>query len=118
MEYVKRKMDIDSFIPQTIKDRTAAYLGKCNVVKTWFEETSERVTVENEVAWVLLKDVHDEFKDSDVYSNMNKAERRQYGKTKFCDQIGQMVQEGLCGQSDPSHQKACEKGPLELEEGG
>ena len=87
VEYVKRKMDIDSFIPQTIKDRTAAYLGKCNVVKTWFEETFERVTVENEVAWVLLKDVHDEFKDSDVYSNMNKAERRQYGKTKFCDQM-------------------------------
>ena len=24
---------------------------------------------------------------SDVYSNMNKAERRQYGKTKFCDQM-------------------------------
>ena len=82
VEYCKSK-NIDAFMPQSIKDRTAAYLGKCNVVKTWFTDNYERC----ENSYVKLNDVHSEFKESDLYMNMDKKERRQYGKTNFKDKM-------------------------------
>ena len=82
VEYCKSK-NIDAFMPQSIKDRTAAYLGKCNVVKTWFTDNYERC----ENSYVKLNDVHAEFKDSDIHMNMDKKERRQYGKTNFKDKM-------------------------------
>ena len=82
VEYSKTR-DLDQFLPQSIKDRTDAYLGKCNVVKTWITDNYERC----EKSFIKVNDVHAEFKDSDLYMNMDKKERRQYGKTNFKDKM-------------------------------
>ena len=82
MEYSKTR-DLDQFLPQSIKDRTDAYLGKCNVVKTWITDNYERC----EKSFIKVNDVHAEFKDSDIHMNMDKKERRQYGKTNFKDKM-------------------------------
>ena len=83
-EYKKDKC-INDFIPESIRVRGYKYLQESDELLTWFNEEYEKVDDDTEV--IQLKDVFEDFKNSDYYVNLNKAEKRECNKSKFIDKI-------------------------------
>lgn len=78
-KYLDNKSEIK--LPQSIVDRTNLYLElSCNII-IWFKEKYE----EDDKEFVKVKDIHDEFIDSEYYYNLNKADKRKYNKAYFVD---------------------------------
>jgi len=75
--------------PKTIRDLSKAYLSESNEVNLWFHEqymrSDEDVIANNTMVYnyVKMKDVYALFKTSDLWQNMNKADRRRLTKAKF-----------------------------------
>lgn len=78
-------MNIDEFIPDTIKERTKDYLMDSDPIKTWFDEEYERTGNKEDV--IQIKDMYSKLKESDLYLNMNKKEKRNLTKKEFVIQI-------------------------------
>ena len=70
-------------IPKTIKDMSAQYLADSDDFLGWFNDVYEKADGE----FVQLKDVWLHFKASDLYQNLNKAEKRVMNKKKMIENV-------------------------------
>ena len=68
-------------IPATIKDLTREFLDDCDEFKTWFNE--EYVRVEDVGKFVRIKSIFAKYKQSDLYSNLSKFNKRKCTFSKF-----------------------------------
>jgi len=52
---------------------------------TWFEEKYRKVDDDTEV--IQISDIYDKFKQSEIFCNFSKAEKRELSKNKFIEKI-------------------------------
>jgi phage/plasmid-associated DNA primase len=60
--------------PKSIRDASQKYMEDSDELMTWFNEFYEKTEEPN--ACVQIKDMYTQYKQSDLYSNMNKSEKR------------------------------------------
>lgn len=77
--------DIAHIVPESIQKRTLQYLSDSDLITNWFMETYEKTDNDKDVE--QCKTIYDYFKLSDVYSNMNKQEKRTYNKSYFIEKM-------------------------------
>ena len=77
--------DFDDILPYEIKQRTENYLNNCDNISSWFFEHYEKTDDDTEI--LQVKNLYDEFKDSELFLNMSKKEKRLYNKTYFNDKV-------------------------------
>lgn len=77
--------DIAHIVPESIQSRTLQYLSESDLITNWFMETYEKT--DNDMDVEQCKTIYDYFKLSDVYSNMNKQEKRTYNKSYFIEKM-------------------------------
>ena len=83
-EYMEQKENIDYFICESVKKRTNAYLEGCDEILSFFHEHYERGDAQDVVC---VKDIMELFRESDIYINMSKAEKRNMNAKKFKEEI-------------------------------
>jgi len=72
-------------VPQSIKDRTQLYLElSCNIVQ-WFKDNYEITNDRNDT--IKIKDLFEDFTNSQYYVNLSKSERKKYNKSYFTEYI-------------------------------
>jgi hypothetical protein len=76
--YIQSNENIDSFICDSVKKRT-------NEVLNFFNENYQKS--EEKTKELKVKDIYDNFKQSDIYLNMNKAEKRAFNYSKFTNEV-------------------------------
>ena len=76
-------MNIDAFIPDTVKDRGLQYLTDSNNLLSYFISKYNKTTDDTDV--VKLKDFVNIYKNSDDYLNMSKKEKRDLSDKKIMD---------------------------------
>ena len=67
--------------PKSILDASKKYISDSDNFVCWFNECYKHSDNENDC--VKLKDIYEKFKSSDLWANMNKAERRKMTRTKL-----------------------------------
>ncbi len=67
--------------PKSIRDASKQYLSDSDEFVGWFKDIYEITNSEND--YIKMKDIYDRFKCSDLWNNMNKAERRKMNKSKL-----------------------------------
>lgn len=67
--------------PKSILDASKQYISDSDDFVNWFNEYYEKSDDENK--FIKLKDIYDKFKNSDLWANMNKAERRKMTRAKL-----------------------------------
>jgi len=72
-------------IPLSCKELIKEYSADCNEFNQWFNENYHYI--DNDVKFLKLKDIYDRFKRSDLWSNMNKSEKRKLNYKKFRAEI-------------------------------
>jgi phage/plasmid-associated DNA primase len=88
-KYLDKKKNIEFFIPESIRDRSNEYLKNSNEIYTWFEETYEN---NNDNTIILkLEDVFEAFKESNIYNEYTKKEKRECNKKCFIDKLSKNV---------------------------
>lgn len=70
-------------IPQSIKDRTSEYLESSCQLYQWFKENYDESNDKN--IFISIKDIYDEFKCSDYYTNLTKFEKRKLTYKNFIE---------------------------------
>jgi phage/plasmid-associated DNA primase len=70
-------------IPKTIKDMSAQYLADSDDFLGWFSDVYEKA----DDSYIQLKDVWACFKTSDLYQNLNKAEKRIMNRAKMTENV-------------------------------
>jgi phage/plasmid-associated DNA primase len=83
--YIQSNENIDSFICESVKKRTNEYLEGCDEVLNFFNENYQKS--EEKTKELKVKDIYDNFRQSDIYLNMNKAEKRAFNYSKFTNEI-------------------------------
>jgi P4 family phage/plasmid primase-like protien len=71
--------------PQHIRDLSASYLRDCDEFMGWFDEVYERSEEKDD--FIQLKDVYQEFRDSDVFMNYSKLKKRQTTRKKMIERL-------------------------------
>jgi len=84
-EYQKQNENIDEFICDSVKERTNAYLEANDEMKSWFDEKYEMTGNREDI--LQIKDIYEDFKHSDTWTNMSKRERREMNKKGFTEKI-------------------------------
>jgi len=88
-KYLKKEKNIEVFIPKSIRDRSDEYLKNSNEIFLWFEEYYEKI---NDNTIILkLDDVYEDFKDSIIYDEYSKKEKRDCNKKKFIEKFSKNV---------------------------
>jgi hypothetical protein len=88
-KYLKKDKNIEVFIPKSIRDRSDEYLKNSNEIFLWFEEYYEKI---NDNTIILkLDDVYEDFKDSIIYDEYSKKEKRDCNKKKFIEKFSKNV---------------------------
>lgn len=72
-------------IPQTCQEMVKIYSEDCNEFAQWFQEFYEYVP--DEKSFLTLSGIYDKFKCSNLWDNMNKAEKRKMNYKKFKEEI-------------------------------
>lgn len=67
--------------PKSILDASKKYISDSDNFVNWFNECYKHSDNEND--HIKLKDIYEKFKSSDLWANMNKAERRKMTRTKL-----------------------------------
>ena len=70
-------------IPQSVKERSRAYLEESCDLYVWFKENYEKTEDKNDI--VKLKDVYDYFKTTEYFMNLSKPEKRKLNYQKFIE---------------------------------
>jgi hypothetical protein len=83
--YIQSNENIDSFICDSVKKRTNEYLEGCDEVLNFFNENYQKS--EEKTKELKVKDIYDNFRQSDIYLNMNKAEKRAFNYSKFTNEV-------------------------------
>lgn len=74
---------IDKYICPSVVERTQRYLESNDEVKTWFDVRYEKT--DDKTAVVQLKELYEQFKESDLWSNMSKREKREMNYKGFIE---------------------------------
>jgi hypothetical protein len=69
-------------VPEFIKNRTINYLEKSCSILQWFKENYKQCDNTREIQ---IKDIHENFRSSDLYDNMTKVERRKNNLSSFVE---------------------------------
>ena len=72
-------------IPKTVLDLSSKYLQDSDDFISWFNERYEKTDVKNEC--IQIKNVYTAFKDSDLFDNMTKREKRLMTRKNLTEQI-------------------------------
>lgn len=83
--YQAKDYNLNPFIPDSIKKRGSEYLKDSNEIFSWLSNEYEKTDDDTDV--IQLKDVFEEFKRSDTYSNFNKKEKRELSQKVFYEKI-------------------------------
>lgn len=67
--------------PKSISDASKQYISDSDDFVNWFNESY--IITQDETDFIKLKDVYDKFKLSDLWTNMNKSERRKMTRAKL-----------------------------------
>ena len=84
-EYRRSGENIDEFICDSVKERTNAYLEANDELKSWFDEHYEMTGNRDDI--LQIKDIYEDFKHGDTWTNMSKRERREMNKKGFTEKI-------------------------------
>jgi phage/plasmid-associated DNA primase len=84
-EYLAQNKNIERFVPASITERSNRYLQKSNELFSWFAENYEKT--DDAKAFIKLADIYSKFINSTIYSNYNKAEKRDCSKAKFIEKM-------------------------------
>ena len=84
-EYLDKKENIDVFICDSVKERTNSYLEANDEMKSWFDDHYERTGNRDDI--LQIKDIYDDFKNSEIWQNISKRERRELNKKGFTEKI-------------------------------
>jgi len=72
-------------LPESISNRTMLYLEmSCNIVQ-WFKDHYQYTEDKN--CTIKVKDLYDNFVNSEYFSNLSKADKRKYNKSFFIDYV-------------------------------
>lgn len=71
--------------PMSVVEDSKQYMSDGDLFVCWFHEVYERTDDSND--YVQLKHIYDAFKQSDLWENMTKAERRKMTKSKMVESI-------------------------------
>ena len=88
-KYLNKNKNIEFFIPDSIRNRSNEYLKNSNEIFTWFEEIYEKK--DDNTIILKLDDVYEDFKDSSIYNEYSKKERRDYNKKNFIEKLSKNV---------------------------
>ena len=72
-------------LPKSISDMSKAYLSESDDFLNWFNEQYTKTESLND--HVSMKDIYDDFRCSELYSNLTKREKRAMNKKKLTDTI-------------------------------
>ena len=82
------------YLPDIVKKRTKKYLVGCDDFLTWFNEKYEHSTNKEDI--IKMADLYAEFKQSDMWDSMAKADRRQkWTKDKMINNIKNNISLGF-----------------------
>ena len=81
--------NFDKITPSEIKNRTNKYLTTCDVVSSWFFDNYEKSNDDTDV--IQIKNIYEDFKESEGFINMNKKEKRLYNKSYFIEKVSTNV---------------------------
>ena len=84
-KYIESGMNINEFIPPFVKDRVKHYMSKSNKMMNWFIGKYEQVISDESEPVIKIKDIFDDYKNSNDYSNYNKMEKRNMTQEKFIE---------------------------------
>ena len=87
MEHHKnyRNRNYEFNVPDSVKNRTLEYLGMSNDILVWMNNNYD--VTENKTDIIKLKNAFDDFKESEYYYNLSKADKRKYNKKYFIEQF-------------------------------
>ncbi len=88
-KYLEKNKNIECFIPESIRNRSNEYLKYSNEIYTWFEECFEKI--DDNTIILKLEDVFEDFKDSNIYNEYTKKEKRDCNKKCFIDKLSKNV---------------------------
>lgn len=71
--------------PQSIKDLSDAYMSDSDDFLSWFNDIADKTNDSNDV--IKMIDLYEIFRQSDLYINMTKKEKRAMNKKKFCEEV-------------------------------
>lgn len=83
--YIESGEDYNSFICDSVREATNEYLENCDVFKTYIDENYKKTEDIND--FIILKDVYNDYKDTDDWNNMTKKEKRDLKFKRFIDLI-------------------------------
>jgi phage/plasmid-associated DNA primase len=88
-KYLNKNKNIEFFIPDSIRNRSNEYLKNSNEIFSWFEEIYEKTN--DDTIIVKLDDIYEDFKDSIIYNEYSKKEKRDCNKKNFIDKLSKNV---------------------------
>ncbi len=74
-------------IPKSVENRTKLYLQMSSSIFTWVSDEYEKTDDKNDI--VKIKDMHYNFKASEYYDNLSKADKRKYNETFFRNEVSE-----------------------------
>ena len=97
--YVMENAPNKLFIPESVANKSREYVMDCDDLINWFNEHYEITKNKNDI--VTCKDLYADFKESNVYREMSKEDRRmQATKTNFTDGIAKNIKLRGCYKDD------------------
>ena len=72
--YLDNSLNVEPFIPASIRQRNEDYLKSSNEIYSWFSSKYEKIDDDTEV--VKISDIHENFCNDKIYLNYNKKEKR------------------------------------------
>jgi phage/plasmid-associated DNA primase len=80
-DYIIKYAEKDLYVADCVKSRTRDYLLDNDELFGWFVDTYEKSKDPNQI--LVVKDILFDYKDSDLYSNMSKSEKRKCNDNFF-----------------------------------
>lgn len=84
-DYIANGEKIDEYICPSVQERTQRYLESNDEIKSWFDGRYKKTDDKTEV--IKLCDMHEVFKNSDLWVNMSKREKREMSYNGFVEYI-------------------------------
>jgi phage/plasmid-associated DNA primase len=76
-------------IPQSVENRTKLYLQMSSAIYTWISDEHEKT--ENKNDFLTIKEMYYNFKTSEYYANLSKADKRKYNERFFRNEISENI---------------------------
>jgi phage/plasmid-associated DNA primase len=76
-------------IPQSIENRTKLYLQMSSAIYTWISDEHEKTDDKNDI--LTIKEMYHNFKTSEYYYNLSKADKRKYNERFFRNEISENI---------------------------